>query len=143
MANKPNSWWPDVADVQSAEKASRAGYWAAVFVASVTALVASVALYLHRSVLGIDGFGFVDAVIFAGIAFGIYRMSRVVAVLGLIFYLVERLYAIANASNASASANVMTVILTLQFVHGIRGTFAYHQLTRGAAKSTGAPAPLG
>ncbi|MFZ0761636.1 MAG: hypothetical protein WAM69_16940 [Candidatus Sulfotelmatobacter sp.] len=56
-----NLWWPDVYDLPNAEKAIRNGFWAAVYVASVTAIVALLALFLHKPILGIDGAGLVDA----------------------------------------------------------------------------------
>jgi hypothetical protein len=37
-------------------------------VASITAIVAVVALFLHKPILGIDGAGLVDAVVFAAAA---------------------------------------------------------------------------
>jgi len=122
-----NSWWPDVSDLPSAQKAIRYGFWAAVFVASVTSIIALLAIYFHKPILGIDGGGLVDAILFAAIAFGIDRKSRAAAIGGLILYLTERLYMLATGS-ATSTTGIMTVILTLCFVHGVRGTFAYRKL---------------
>ena len=74
--------WPDVSNPLSAEKAAKYGFWAAAFVASVTAMVALFAIFLHKPILGVDGAGLVDAVLFAGIAFGIDRRSRAVCCRG-------------------------------------------------------------
>jgi hypothetical protein len=131
-----NSLWPDVADRSSAVKAIKSGYWAAVFVASVTAAIALISLFVHKPILGIDGLGLFDAVMFAAIAFGIDRKSRAAAVIGLVLYVLERVYMTAT-NGASASAGIMTIILTLSFVHGIRGTFAYKKFeNQGAVADT-------
>jgi len=136
-----NSWWPDVSDKNGAEKAIMSGFVAAAFVACVTAAIALVSIFLHKPILGIDGFGLVDATIFAAIGFGIYRKSRSSAVLGLVVYLVERIY-MTVTNGASSSAGVMTIILSLAFVHGIRGTFAYRKLS-GQASIEHAPLTSG
>ena len=77
MAN--NRWWPDVSDKDSAQKAIMNGFGAAAFVATVTAVIALISIFLHKPILGIDGLGLFDATIFAAIAFGIYRKSRATA----------------------------------------------------------------
>lgn len=130
MAN--NIWWLDVSDRSSAEKAIKSGFWAAVFVASVTAALALSSLFLHKPILGIDGLGLVDAVLFAAIGFGIDRKSRVAAVAGLVLYVTERVYMV-TTSGATTSTGIMTIILTLYFVHGKRGTFAYRKFSNQEA----------
>lgn len=126
MAN--NTWWPDVSNKDGAEKGIMNAFGAAAFVAIVTAIVALISIFLHKPILGIDGLGLFDATIFAAIAFGIYKKSRASAVAGLVVYIIERGY-MTMAHGASTSAAVMTVILTLAFVHGIRGTFAYRKFS--------------
>ncbi|MGA8490856.1 MAG: hypothetical protein WB711_10560 [Terriglobales bacterium] len=119
-------FWPDVSNPLNAERSIRYGFWAAAFVASVTATVALLAIFLHKPVLGVDGAGLVDAALFAGIAFGIDRRSRAAAVAGLALYGGERAHILAKGATTSAAA-AMTVILALYFVHGVRGTFAYRK----------------
>gem|GEM_PF-4323823 len=69
----------------------------------------------------------VDAGLFALIAFGIYKMSRVAAVIGIALYLWGQL----NQILATGNSNYILVILfTLYFIHAIRGTFAYHKLKK-------------
>ena len=126
-----NWWWPDVSDLPNAEKTIRYGFWTAVLVASITAVVALMAFYLHKPILGIDGAGLVDAVLFAAIAFGIYRRSRAAAIGGLVLYVGERAYMSHTLPTGSLTltAVVMTVIYTMCFVHGVRGTVAYRKLS--------------
>lgn len=139
MANT-NSWWPDVSELTGAGKAISYGFGSAAFVASVTAVVALLAIYLRKPIFGIDGFGLFDAVLFAIIGFGVYRKSRVAAVAGLVLYIVERFYMLASGS-ATGTAGVSTVFVALYFVHGVRGTFAYRRLS--SRQSAVAPATPG
>jgi hypothetical protein len=141
MAINASAWWPDVSDLQKAQKATRYGFWVAVIVATVTAISASLALYLHTSILGVDATGLVDVVLFAAIAFGIDRKSRVAAVAGLVLYVTESAYMLAAGSRSSSSL-VLTAIFTLYLVHGVRGTFAYRKLSTLAATASAPPAEV-
>lgn len=129
---KQNSLWPDVSDLPGAERAIRYGFWAAVFVAGATAAVALLAAYLHRPVLGMDGSALLDAALFAGLGLGIAKKSRAAAVAGLGLYFVERVYSLRSGAT-NTTGLFMTVILTLYFMHGIRGTFAYRKLRNSTA----------
>ena len=92
--------------------------------AGITAIAAILSLFgWEITSLG----ALVDAGLFALIAFGIYKMSRLAAVLGLLLYLWGQLSQIL----ATGKTNFILVILfTLYFIHGIRGTFAYHKLKK-------------
>jgi hypothetical protein len=122
-----------------ADKAISYGFGSAVFVASVTAIFALLAIYFHKPIFGIDGRALLDASLFAVIAFGIHKKSRVAAVGGLILYLVERVSTLAHGT-ATGTTGVMAVIFTLYFVHGVRGTFAHRKL---ASQQTAAPITAG
>jgi hypothetical protein len=130
-----NAWWPDVSNREGAEKAIEYGFWAACIVAGITAIVALLALFFHKAILGIDGMGLVDAVLFAVVGFGINRKSRVAAILGLGFYVVERVYMLKHGG-ATSGGGFMSVILTLYFLHGVRGTFAYRKLNNQVVSQT-------
>ena len=136
-----NWYWEDVSDISGAEKAIKGGFWAAVFVASVTSLVAALAL-AGTKLLGIDASAFLDAAIFAAIAVGIRRKSRFAAVAGLCLYILERIYMM---QRSGAGGIVMGIFLTLLFLNAVRGAFAYHRLTEeGQARPLSMnPPPLG
>ena len=70
---------------------------------------------------GVDLSALADAAIFAIVAIGIYKMSRVAAVAGLCLYVLERAYAWATVGPKSP---VIAAILILAFVNSVRGTFA-------------------
>ena len=121
-------WWPDVTTVESATKATRQGMWAAVFVAAITAIVATVAAYSGDVRFGAASIGplaFIDSAIFAAVAFGLYKKSRVAAVAGLVIFGIEKLDQITSAGTVG---NIfIAVIIALCFIGAVRGTYALHR----------------
>lgn len=112
--------WPTIFDSITAQKASRQGFWAAIFNAIVTAVM----IFLGSFNL----FSLVDIVIFVVIAFGIYKMYRTASVAGLCLYILERIdswlsYGFPNTTIRAATF----IIITLMFINSIRGTFAYYK----------------
>lgn len=134
-------YWEDVTDVSGAGKAINGGFWAALIVAIITSLVASLSFF-GVNMLGINGWAFVDAGLFLAIAVGIKRKSRFAAVAGLCLYVLERLYML---QRGGAGGIVMGIIFTLLFINAVRGAFAHHQLTgEGQARPLSmGPPPLG
>jgi hypothetical protein len=119
-------YWPEVTDVNAAEDAVHKGAGACFFIAGVTALVASISIYLKKPVLGIDGWSFVDAALFAISGWRMWRLSRPWAVFALALFLVEKVYAL--AMNPVPSGIVMSIVLILMLIGGVRGAFAHHRL---------------
>lgn len=122
-------YWPEMTDLESAESAAHAGAGACFFVAAVTSLVAVISISLSRPIMGLNGWSFVDASLFAIAGWRMWRFSRPWAIVALAMYLLERVYAAISNPGASM-AIVMTVILTLLLIGGIRGTFAYHRFKK-------------
>jgi hypothetical protein len=120
------------------------GYFAALFVAGVTVV------FVLLDVIGVEGlypvspFALGDAAIFRVIAWGIQRASRVAACAGLALYLAARWHAWSTTGEAGWAAEVgsaaVVVIVTLFFVHGIRGAFAVHKYRVGAGADGSASA---
>jgi len=122
------SFWPKITDVESAKAASRAGVAGAGIVVVVTLAFVVWGLLRGSPVANIGIAALIDAGLFLLIGFGIYRMSRVAAVAGLILYLVELWFTL---KTGGTSANVvLPIIIILAFLGGIRGTFGYHKHKR-------------
>lgn len=115
--------WPDVDTLERAKAASRQGMWAALLVAGVTAVGAQFHL------LGLDALAFFDAGLFAMIGLGLYRVSRVAAVCGLLIFAAERVYMFVDKQ---ITGGVLALVILLAFVTGGRGAFAYHRLRKQA-----------
>ena len=120
--------WPVIVDVETARRVSRQGFWAATWVAGVTALLALLST-LGVNIWNFDLYALVDALIFAIIGWGIHRLSRTAAVAGICLYLLERAYMWATFGPKNP---FVAAIFILMFINGVRGTFAFHKFSREA-----------
>jgi len=123
MANGTKWYWPAVDTRRNVGFAIDEAFWAASLVSVVTVLI-TVVFLVGSDTPAQNALGFVDAAIFAGIAYGIRRKSRVAALAGLVLYLSNVVYAFVIAGPRSP---LIPAVVTLAFVHGVRGTFAYHE----------------
>lgn len=124
---KKNAFWYNIYDLDSAKEAAKAGFWAAVFCASVTAIFATISLFMKQAFFSIDAYAYVDALIFAFLAWRIRKMSRVFSVIALVLFILEK---IEMARTLGATGLPMAIIMILFFIHGVRGTFAYHKYNK-------------
>lgn len=125
-ATKPtNMYWPEIRNLEQAVQASNMGVAAALFVAGVNTLIATISTFQHAAVMGVTAAGYVDAALFALAAWGIWRRSRVAAIAGLCLFLAEKIYQFATQPKAALGLLVALALLAL-FISGVRGTFAYH-----------------
>ncbi len=118
--------WPDTSHLDGATTAARSGLWAACFVAIA---MTGLALYSEfvRPLLIFDIWGLLDSFLFAVIAIGIWRMSRIAAIFGLTLYLGEQWY---QWTTDGVGNIIVALLLTLMFVNGVRGTVAFHRFNR-------------
>jgi len=114
-------------NLADAEQASNQGFWAALFCAAVTAVVATVALLTSHALMGIGPLAYIDALLLAIIGWRIRRRSRVFAVIGLALFIVEKIFQFATQHQAYFGI-FMAVVLLFAFINGVRGTFAYHRI---------------
>ncbi|MGH7493628.1 MAG: hypothetical protein ACREOO_14720 [bacterium] len=124
-----NVFWPKVDTIEDAKAASRAGAWAAIFVAAMTGVVAILA-FAGIQIFGqvkIEVWSLIDSALFILIAWGLFRYSRVAAVVGLLLYLVERIVMMASGLTGGL---IVSVIIILMFIGAVRGTIAYRRLTK-------------
>ena len=113
-------FWPKVSDRKNAQFAIGEAFYVAVALTVITTMFGTVET-LKGTTEGLDAEAFVSALVFAVIAFGIYRKSRFAAISGLVLYLVGRGYAWAKAG---PNFGLLRVLVTLAFLHGVRGTIA-------------------
>lgn len=129
-------YWPKLENLADAVQASNQGMWAAVFCAAVTALFATIAIFANRGIAGIGPSAFVDALLFALVAWRIRARSRAFAVAGLCLFVIEKAFQVATQPQSLRFGFIVAILLLLAFVSGVRGTFAYHRLVAEEA-STG------
>lgn len=141
MANRhqPVRWyWPTLDNLADAIQASNQGMWAAAFCAAATAIMATVSIFMAHGANGLMGVtpaAYLDAVLFAVIAWRIRARSKVFAVAGLGLFLIEKIYQLATQPQTLSFGFFIAVILLLCFISGVRGNFAYRRFAaEGAAQ---------
>ncbi len=104
--------------------------WASLIVAGITAVVS------QMQVLGLNNWALLDAGLFGAIAYGVHRMSRVVAVAGLLLFVIER---IAMFQSSGRTGGLVALALLVAFIHGVRGTIGYHRLRKAESDAVAVP----
>jgi hypothetical protein len=118
--------WPEITDEESArEAAHKAGGWAAA-VAGLTALLALISLTGSVSLFGITPWSLLDSVLFGVVAWRVWCGSRPWAVTGLSLYCLEILFSVITHP---PGVGILTFIVLLALINGVRGTFALHKYT--------------
>lgn len=135
MQEKQNFIWPKIVDAKSATEAVNTGFWAAVIVASITAIFATWAIVSGSGVGPIDGWAYLDAIFFGIIAWRIKRYSRAFAVIGLLLFIVEKALL---AQTQGAAGWPLAIIMLIMFITGVRGVFAYHKYSSQSEETPGA-----
>jgi hypothetical protein len=109
------------------------GWVAAIFSGVITVFV---------SILGAKGvglFNLVDAAIFFGLAFGIYRGNRIATVVALVWWLVERLFTYQLTGSLSVAFNPIILILTGAYILAVIGNFSLQAGVPPSAASKKSP----
>ncbi len=119
-------YWPKLTGLKESEQAAHQGAGACLLIAVATAIMAGTSAWLDKPVLGIDAWGFADALIFAIAGWRIWRLSRIWAVLALVIYIMERVRAVSSSPKIPAGGAFISVVFTLVLIGSVRGTFAYH-----------------
>jgi hypothetical protein len=118
-------FWPNVAIRRQAQYAINEAFGAAALIALLTAVLAAMS-DSGDSIPGVDSSAYAAAIVFAGIAFGIYRRSRIAAVTGLVLYVLGRVYLIYLSSRLGSV--FWSFVIAMALVNGVRGTIAHHRL---------------
>jgi hypothetical protein len=97
-----------------------------LFSGGITLLLALIAIS-GTSVMGFTGWELIDAGIILGLTFGLYRKSRVCAVLLFVFFVGNRILML--ASGGPMSGLIVAAVFAYALAQGILGTFEYHKWT--------------
>nr|WP_320116663.1 hypothetical protein [uncultured Desulfuromonas sp.] len=135
-----NDWkffWPKSDSLAKATTAARQGFIAAIFIACVSPPymlpgLLSTGLQQHFYLI------FVPTLFYGILAVLIYKISRIAALLGFLFFLPKFLVHLLDPGFTT----VIWVALALAFINSIRGTFAYHgHIKRSKVSLTGSTKP--
>jgi hypothetical protein len=123
--NLRSAWlWPDVSNRRFAQNAIQEASWAAIFVSFLGAIATSIG-FLFPSEDGVGYLTVVSCVTYAGLAFGIYRRSRIAAISAFVLFTNS---AILYWATAGPKGVFFRLLFGLAFLHGARGSIAYHKL---------------
>jgi hypothetical protein len=109
---------------------------AGIFIGAITLLVVLIAIGIGRPIVGVDGWGLVDVVLIFGLTFGIYRKSRTCAVLMLLYYSACKIIGLIEYGSSSGLGLFVSLLFIYSFIKGVKGTFAYHNLTANRSKQS-------
>jgi serine/threonine-protein kinase len=76
------------------------------------------------SLLGFTAWELLDVALIAGLSYGIYRKSRVCAVLMLVYFVGAKIYMMSQGGQMSGL--VLTLVFLYYYALGVHGTFQYH-----------------
>ncbi len=122
--NALGGFWPTLSTIESARTAAMQGCWAASLGGIITGLFAVGSMYGFQPVKGIDIYSLVDAALLLLLSLGIWKMSRIAAVVALIYFVLSKVVLIID--NGPGNPIVM-IIFGFLYVNGVRGTFAYQK----------------
>jgi len=71
----------------------------------------------------------IEVILFAAIGIGIYKLSRIAAVAGLVIYMTEKIFVLVQGGSLF-SGGFYLLIFVYAFINGIRGTFAYQRFAK-------------
>lgn len=131
--SKWEAFWPSLRTSESVDKAIQQGVVASLICAAITTVIIVLAMTGVMQLFGIGPEAFFDVAIFCAIAFGIWKKSRVAALSGLLFYLLQQAFTVIEQGRFS----ILMILFTLFFVNSVRGTFRWHQNQRETASEAG------
>jgi len=103
-------------DLGKPDREIRVAWIAATIVAGVTLLMVLMGV--------VSRWNFLDVFVSLALAFGIYRRSRVCAILMLCYFLANRVLAVSLFHRAPG---IEALFLAAAFILGVHGTFDYHR----------------
>jgi hypothetical protein len=120
--------WPEIDDAPSAKAASYLGaFGVALYSLVIAAIVTYGLIRIHATVSWGAAAAYLDALIFAVLAFGVSKLWRSAAIAALVLFLAEQILAGLRAH--AMVGFVMPILLTLFLISGGRGTVLFHRFS--------------
>ncbi|HKF45899.1 MAG TPA: hypothetical protein VKB38_00980 [Terracidiphilus sp.] len=114
----------------------RIGALAAGLFAAITATANVMAIFSDQPVMGMNGWGLIDAALFAVVAWRVYRLSLPWSIAGLVMFTTERLLAFLHSPHVLSGGLIGTVIFFPAYVNAVRSGL----ILRKERKADSAPA---
>ncbi|HEY0505269.1 MAG TPA: hypothetical protein VGD42_17440 [Lysobacter sp.] len=104
--------------------------WVAAVVSGGVTLVVTLVAISGTSILGFTAWELLDVALVFGLAFGIYKKSRICAVLMLGYFVMAKIFIMIEAG--APRGLLLAIVFAYFFFQGAAGTFEYHKLRRAA-----------
>ena len=132
MAETANS----IIDDATAARFVKCGWIAAAFAGALTAVCSFLRIY------GLNGYNFLDAALLLGMAYGIYRGSRVCAIIALAYDLLSQAFLLMiHARGLNFIGLFSTIAFIVLYTLGVIGTFAMHSRRHSPISASVDPQP--
>jgi hypothetical protein len=116
-----------IMNIEEAKKAIKIAWILALVSGGITLIFGIFSKYIQDTVPINANFGFVlDALIIFGLAFGIYKKSRICAVIMFVYFFDSQFRF--TISSRTVYNIPLALVFLFYFYQGIRGTFYYHKL---------------
>jgi hypothetical protein len=102
----------------------KTAYIAGCISITLTIIVTLISIFV-TDIMGIDAFAFIDVALMIIFTFGIYKNSRVCAILMLAFFVLTKIVMWAEAG--SPQGLPVALLFIYFYAQGVMGTFQYHQ----------------
>jgi hypothetical protein len=113
-------------DNEKALKCIKSAWTTAIACSLITLLAIIISVLGNNDFLGLNLYSLINVVLGLGLAFGVYKKSRVCAVILFIFYVVGQLEILISGMGSIGSF-IMSVAFATGYFQGIRGTIHYHK----------------
>ena len=122
-----------IIDDATAARFVKCGWIAAAVAGALTAVCAFLRIY------GLNGFNFIDAALLLAMAYGIYRQSRVCAILALAYDLAQQAFLLAHGRRFDFFGLFVTIAFIVLYSLGVVGTFTMRSRRRSPAAAQAQP----
>jgi hypothetical protein len=120
------------AELELAENRIKNAYIGGVIIGAVTLLFTIVAITYGDNMLGLDAWALLDVVLIFGLTFGVYKKSRVCAVLLFLYFVVSKI--ILFMETGKPVGLIVAFIFGYHLFRGAQGTITYHKVIRYAER---------
>lgn len=104
--------------------------WIAACISGVLTLGVTLLSMSGTAALGLDAWTLVDVALIFGLAYGIWRKSRVCAVLMLVYFLFSKIVLVVQTGKFQGG--LVALIFLYYYFQGVVATFAYQRLVKGS-----------
>jgi serine/threonine-protein kinase len=105
--------------------------WVAASISGLFTLTFALLAISGTSLFGYSAWELVDAALVFGLAFGIYKKSRICAVVTFAYFIGSKIYMMVEAGQPNGI--VLGMVFAFFYYQGVMGTFAYHKIVRSRA----------